>query len=519
MFNGGGVSEIKGIDPVDPASLDSDHDGIYAPSSEALLPFGYKELYQSRGSDTVASVGDLNLLVLPIEFSDYPFSSTFESDLTKVLSSQEKSGDMYSESLSSFYAKSSFGKLNLSFTVAPSYYTGMSAKQAYERSLTSGKNLGIAGPDNGILLVSSALKKAKTTTEFDFKAFDKDGNGNIDGVIAIYSCPNFRDTPAIQAFDQDQFYWAYTYWALEAPNKVSPTLNTYFWASYDFLYNKDGQLDAHTFIHEFGHLMGLDDYYIDQGCKIASVKDFNPVGMLDMMDGNILDHNAFSKAVLGWTAPKVIYDSCSLTLRPSESSGDCFLIPSGKWNGTLFDEYFLVEFYTPTGLNKADSTTLYPGRPLGYNVPGIKIFHIDARVICCDVRLSQSGVITEEKYTYYNGYNIKADQYGYQRRFFQIAASNNIKSEVVCDPSFSLIHLIEGSGENTFVRGEAATNAALFYQGETFAFDQTGRNGKASFGETFLPKKSTFNNGEAFPFSISITALDSNQASIQITKR
>ena len=173
-----------------------------------------------------------------------------------------------------------------------------------------------------------------------------------------------------------------------------------------------------------------------------------------------------------------------------------------------FRERFVAEIEEDFGVVEPD---LEPG--------GESAAELDGGVLCCDVRLSQSGVITEEKYTYYNGYNIKADQYGYQRRFFQIAASNNIKSEVVCDPSFSLIHLIEGSGENTFVRGEAATNAALFYQGETFAFDQTGRNGKASFGETFLPKKSTFNNGEAFPFSISITALDSNQASIQITKR
>ena len=46
-----------------------------------------------------------------------------------------------------------------------------------------------------------------------------------------------------------------------------------------------------------------------------------------------------------------------------------------NWNGSIFSEYYIIDFYTPTGLNEFCK---------GYNglfsISGIRIFHIDAEI-------------------------------------------------------------------------------------------------------------------------------------------
>ena len=66
--------------------------------------------------------------------------------------------------------------------------------------------------------------------------------------------------------------------------------------------------DAHTFIHETGHMIGLDDYYsYDRGKG-----DYGGLGGLDMMDFNIGDHNGYSKWMLGWLHPQMVKNQVSL---------------------------------------------------------------------------------------------------------------------------------------------------------------------------------------------------------------
>ncbi|HBX25086.1 MAG TPA: hypothetical protein DEF61_02230, partial [Firmicutes bacterium] len=224
-------------------------EGFYKPEASSYLPFGMKDVYESEGIDAVPSTGNVKILVLPIEFSDYSFSSDFTSDLKMALEGKEDGTTDYWESLSSFYYKSSFGKLNLSFDIASIYRPNMSSYKAYEKYASSS--------DNGRTLIEAALSsyKSKNSTT----SFDSDGNGYIDGVIAVYSCPDYQTGNFnFEKVNDTSFFWAYTYWADNSPNKTSPTLCSYFWLSQSFLTNDKGA-DAHTLIHEFGHMLGLDD--------------------------------------------------------------------------------------------------------------------------------------------------------------------------------------------------------------------------------------------------------------------
>ena len=109
------------------------------------------------------------------------------------------------------------------------------------------------------------------------------------------------------------------------------------------------------------------------------------------MDFNIGDHDAYSKYFLGWLKPTVLtqeYLSANdykLTLNSQNESGEAFLLPTYKdgsvnYNGTPFDEYLLIEYYTPTGLNYHDSLKPYENNLSTYSQSGILVYHINATV-------------------------------------------------------------------------------------------------------------------------------------------
>ena len=66
-------------------------------------------------------------------------------------------------------------------------------------------------------------------------------------------------------------------------------------AGIDFVsYNQDAKLDSTVYIHETGHLLGLDDYY-DYNDDIGPR---GGIGKTDMMENNIGDHSSLSKILL-----------------------------------------------------------------------------------------------------------------------------------------------------------------------------------------------------------------------------
>ncbi len=485
-------------------SKDVVSEGVY--KSEDFLNLTMRDVSYQRGMDLVPSVGDVNVLVLPIEFTDFPFSESTLSNVSKALSGTDNS---YWESVASFYEKSSYGKLHLNFHMAPIYETGCTAREAAKNDYAYGCEEEL-DKINGQRFVNEAVEQYDDPSA-PLAYFDQDSNGIIDAVIAVYSCPDYTQRTYSFTYDRQthidgNLFWAYTYWCSNDGDLSSPKANTYVWLSYDF-FTSGGEADPHILIHEFGHAMGLDDYY-------NSSIDFQPTGGIDMMDMNITDHDAYSKCALGWTSPYIIDgDDVTLTIRPSASSGDCVLIPTASYNGTLYDEYMLLELYTPDGLNELDSKKSYMGKyPRGYTVPGVKIYHIDSRLI--STYFNRSSYTSSPYVKDPNSIDPDADDV-----FYFIGATNCSKeynSSLVVSSNrdyssdFSLIHLMEATGRNSFSKGSSGTNDTLFKKGSNFSFKR--------FGSSFFPNKTTMNNGRAFPYTITITALSDEGATIHFVK-
>lgn len=468
-------------------SLSSDDKG-----STNVLPVSAKNIGDTVSTSYCPTKGNVNVLVIPIEFSDYPFSryNNFSNVLQNTLNGDGAKDTGYWESVSSYYRKSSYGLLNLIYTVAPVYKTNITAQQAIAYH---------GNGDNGGYFLKNSVANYKASN--NVTKFDSDRDGYIDCVIMVYSCPNYSSTQANYSDNSNSpLMWAFTYWAPYTSSGSSdrswvlrdftnPNPNTYIWLSYDFIYKGSNKGDCHTLVHETGHSLGLDDYYPD------STNKYYPMGGQCMMDLNILDHDAYSKLIFGWYDPVVVQESAVINIKPNATDGSAVLIPTGNWNGTAWDEYLLLEYYRPINLNYADSFTQYPNRPLGINDSGIKIYHVDSRLI---------------KYVdNINFYYLEGELRSLDTRFmYQVAASNYQKKNGV-DGNFNLVELIDCWGRKFSATSGFANNLSLFKEGSTF---------KMSSHSNVFPNGNKMNNGEAFPYTITVNSVTNEYAQVKIIK-
>ena len=358
---------------------DDELDEVVAdPSLDPTQYLTYKELVGTGGQDILPSTATrenpANVLVVPVEFSDATFDDAYgvENGEERIKSELEIAFNgtaeetNYWESVTSYFEKASFGNLNFNFDVTDVVSLDVSTDDVLERRTVVET------------IVSDAFESMKSNnSEIDFTKYDYDSDGLMDGIWFIYSAPDYGTDPSY--YDYASSFWAYvTYLLYPEADLESPNLCTYGWASYDFMYQKgEDRIDAHTFIHETGHLLGLNDYYDYTNTR-------SPLGLYDMQDCNVGDHNVWTKTALGWIDPIIIDTSenipAKVHLNPRENGGAIFI--TNDYSGSVFDEYLVLELYTPNGLNELDSTTAYDsyyGRMPQES--GVKLYHVDARLI------------------------------------------------------------------------------------------------------------------------------------------
>ncbi len=339
-----------------------------------------KNIGEGNSQVFMPSTGEAKILVIPIQFSDYSFPSGYGTMLENAFFGDED--DTSWQSVSSYYYESSNCKLTITGEISPVYSVGMSSAAA-ERQADSDGNTAVSDS-----ILHSALKYL-VDSDYDLTRFDGDGDGYIDAVWMVYSAP--YDT-------NSDLLWAYTYWDYEEGARVKTKYDgmytsSYSWASYDFLTRYTSSLssgynaDCHTMIHETGHLLGLDDYYSYDSGHDA------PVGCLDMMDYNVGDHMEFSKYLMGWVAPVVLTEDYltdhdyTVTINSSDyASNTCYILPiqsegeDEDFNYTPYDEYLVIEYYTPSGLDYNDAKTAYENRTRMYTESGVLVYHVNNRI-------------------------------------------------------------------------------------------------------------------------------------------
>jgi len=329
--------------------------------------FSYQDLNETNVYPITPARGNVNILVVPVEWSDLTAYSNNNIAAIKAAFNGSKEDDTnnYWESVKSFYYKSSNGLLNFNFEVADKYVPTYSS----DRFVNDADDYGTESKDLLDDIYKKGLKINGEKVNFADSKWDSNKDGYIDGIWMIY---NEKDASRVNS---DRF-WAYV--TNYSGDNLTSKFGKYGNCALSFLYSDSlNGLDAHTLIHETGHMLGLDDYYDYNSSK----NKFGYTGGLDMMDLNIGEHNAFTKHALGWAKAVAVSEANTYTLKPFEESYDSLIIPSSSYNGSAFSEYLLIEYYTPTGLFKLDSKSNYSNAyPKFFTDKGLRIWHIDARL-------------------------------------------------------------------------------------------------------------------------------------------
>ncbi len=461
--------------------------------------FTSKEVGYAAGKVNTPSVGNSKIIVVPIQFSDFSTSNNWTEDRLSTLKTtlgvnQNFEGNSYWESLASYYYKSSYGKLKLDITVSDVCIPSITSSDFISKVDNYGTDsLYLIDKIYSKISVNGSLIKEHVSD------YDSDNDGYIDGVWFIYNEFDYNKITSNR-------FWAYTYWyrydSSRATSLTDCKIGAYANMGAGFLYRKSTEgLDAHTLTHETGHMLGLDDYY-----TYASNVYFSSNGGLDMMDRNVGDHSSFSKYQLGWVTPKLVdmyyplKGEIEVTLDAFENNGDCLIIPTSSYNNSAFSEYLILEYYTPTGLNKNDATYSYEYNYLYntrlYTVSGIKVYHVDARIGYYDINgfnsYTSSDLLTLD---------LSNNDYGY----YYVPQSNTPSRSI--NPNYKLVTLV--SKQNTLLYNKRmANNSDLFFAGDEISY--------STLSNYFVDQK--FNNGDTFNYTITINSMDDDKATLTISK-
>ncbi len=515
---------------------DYSSNGRFVPADKVDLELNYNDLSGtlSNNKSVMPSLGDANLLVIPVHLpggNEYK-TDKVKSDIEKVFFGDKDDSSLGFKSVKQYYSEASYGKFNLSGTVTDWFDATTLVSDV--KDITSGTYGTIVNK-----ILRGAVDWAGSSQGINLKDFDNNEDGNIDGVYLVYDHLDWTTENYIQHESNPQFdsstlnqaFWNFTYWDFYSESKNDkPSTSGFSWSSFDMMYtsycerNKNDtpdlsdlskiKLDSHTFIHEFGHLLGLEAYYS------SSDSSYHPAGESTMMDQNIGDLDSYSKMLLGWVTPYVVYGTSEITItNVSKNSGNSVIvIPSNyaeisqsvedaikgnridkfRYTFNPFSEYLMIDLYTPDGNNEQDTYGPYVfDRSAMANKVGVRIYHIDSRIFKCKVVDYMGG----QKLAYVDGYVWDGQMLADDEAILMPISNNMSESKNFQLPQsfdyFDQIRLLESSGINTFDKNGMMTNQTLYYS-ESKPFDIM------SYGYQFFNGRYTYNDGNELPFKVKV---------------
>lgn len=319
-----------------------------------------------RNNYNVPTTGDRDVLVILVDFNDVKFSDF--KDMPDPASYYDRffHQDGFSEygchgSAYEFYYKSSLGKYRPNFHVlGPIQVSGGYADYA-----------GNGGSSLTYNLIKEVVPLADKMYDVDFSIFDTDGDGLVDNVYCLYAGYGQADSSVTNSI------WPHSYnlEAVHAEFEVDGVTINRYTVSQQLNGVSKVPVGIGTFVHEFGHVLGLADHYNNSS---PFGNPANNVGAWDLMSSGSYNNeqncpapfSAFERYSLGWYEPEVLdpKEARQINVAPYMEEGKAYRLnvkPNDK-------EYFLIENRQPI-----DWDSYLPGH-------GVLVWHIEEDQIAWD---------------------------------------------------------------------------------------------------------------------------------------
>ena len=310
------------------ANRDSNPGMMKAPSKMAAL--------NSQGRTTYPTNGEVHSLVVLMEYSDTKFQPTSPAEIEKMLNEEGYNNFGSNGSARDYYIYNSNGKFKPTFDVSrvvslpktSAYYTG---RNRYE-------------------FFYEAIKYAldELDSEIDFSKYDYDNDGIVDNIYFFYAGYGAADTDLYTVVWPHQSSLINRGWSYDGKKIATYACSNELNGQMHWV-NKDLYLDGPgTFVHEFGHVLGMPDLY-DPNYSNTSITP----GNWDVMDDGSYNNegycppnlSAYEKWVYNWIDYTIAEDGTHYDILPvTMEGGQAIRVPVIRPNGTPYDtEYFILE--------------------------------------------------------------------------------------------------------------------------------------------------------------------------------
>lgn len=324
------------------------------------------------------TLGHHRLPCLLVNWSDHSFSDIWKQDSVKYHSINDLYEDMMNGgtgyrfghavgAANQYYLDQSFGKYEAEFDIigpitiskrhdCDKYQTYSPARDAWKEALDSAWSQGIM------------------TAEM-IDQWDNDGDGEVDLIYVFYAGYNSSEGDA-----NKDWVWPHQ-WVFNGGLQY-PGTNCEFYS-----YSCSGELaglvtdETHYFdgigtaVHEFGHALGLPDFY--QTSYSADVYGMLCWSVMDVGCYNGLGHvppsyDAFERMSFGWVTPIELPDSGTIVLPPFDSDSTCYIL----YNPDNEDEFLTFECHQQQGWDAYYGTSYYTSGKYP-DAHGLLITHVD----------------------------------------------------------------------------------------------------------------------------------------------
>lgn len=324
---------------------------------------------QKEKLNNFPTIGEVHSLVILVQFADTKFS-TVGSDAYQFFNNMlNEPGFTYSNGVNGsardFYLNSSNGRFQPQFDVIgpvtlPEKYSYYGANQG-------------SSVDNPARL-EQFVREACTLADplVDFSQYDHNQDGYIDNIYFFYAGKGEADSGDGNAIWPHSAY--YSDMAKDAGlSETSLKLDGVEVGNYTCSNEINGTLitpqpaGIGTFVHEFGHVLGLADHYdVNYGMTTFAPGSFDTMAQASYNNnGNTpAAFSAYERACLGWLDLTVLKNGVdSLNVLPDlNDSNKAYVVPVG---GTNDEEYFIMENRQKKGWD-----AFIPGH-------GMLLWHID----------------------------------------------------------------------------------------------------------------------------------------------
>ena len=443
------------------------------------------------------SKGNVKMLIVPIILKGNYIDEWTTARLSEI-DGYYFGEDTSKMSLKMYYETASFGQMNVSGTVVDPYTEN-------SETLTSDLIEADDSYNKLFTLIANAVSWIKSAhPEINLDEYDLNDDGAIDNIhlITNFNTETYSSQTGNQVWSTP--LWPHKYQTGNTGTKLSPVANVYSISAIDHVY------DCVTAVHEQGHIFGLPDYYNYGNDNV----DY--IGHADMQSANIFDWNSYSKFSVGWISPYVVTGDTEITLGAASLTGDCLVIPANPstFNNSAFDEYFLIELFSPYGNNAVNypyngnygygnSWEFYSTYCGDLGSYGVRLYHVSSQIY----KWGGSSFLPIDTGSYTGSIYFPTDnnQYDYDRWSYYADYADQ-----------KLLSIIQQGGVDTFGSTESGARKYLngddlFHQGDVFTFNQYKHLLSKTGAEV-----TTMDNGETFPYKITFTAMSATSVTIKI---